>query len=201
MARLYKINEIFYSLQGEGEWAGAPALFVRFSGCNLKCSFCDTDFSRYSLMTADDVAREVAGYGCVHLVFTGGEPFLSLDKELIDAVRSAGIKFIQIETNGTVAPADDGLYDLLDWITCSPKASDICLKRIEELKVLYGDGLRDPRLWESHRLFPMARKYVQPCDSGDPQQNQKTLAQAIEFVKENPQWSLSVQLHKLLHIQ
>ena len=94
-----KINEIFYSLQGEGYHTGTPAIFVRFSGCNLKCDFCDTQHEEGKMMTDDEIIAEVKKYPAVTVVLTGGEPSLWIDDELIDRLHEAG-KYVTIETNG-----------------------------------------------------------------------------------------------------
>lgn len=110
-----KINEIFYSLQGEGCFTGTPAVFIRFSGCNLQCDFCDTAHQEGVWMSDQEIIEEVENYPAAHVVFTGGEPGLQLTRELVLALKEKG-KFIQIETNGTVV-----LPEGIDWITCSPK--------------------------------------------------------------------------------
>ena len=112
-----KINEIFYSLQGEGYHTGTPAIFVRFSGCNLKCDFCDTQHEEGKMMTDDEIIAEVKKYPAVTVVLTGGEPSLWIDDELIDRLHQAG-KYVTIETNGTRP-----LPAAIDWVTCSPKQS------------------------------------------------------------------------------
>ena len=79
MSKTYKINEIFYSLQGEGFYTGTPSVFVRFSGCNLSCPFCDTDHNLGVMMTADEIAAAVNAFPASHVVLTGGEPSLFVD--------------------------------------------------------------------------------------------------------------------------
>ena len=110
-----KINEIFYSLQGEGFHTGTPAVFVRFSGCNLRCSFCDTRHEEGVMMTDEEIVEKVSSFPARIVILTGGEPSLWIDKALISRLREAG-KQICIETNGT-RPLPDGI----DWVTCSPK--------------------------------------------------------------------------------
>ena len=114
MSKTYKINEIFYSLQGEGFYTGTPSVFVRFSGCNLSCPFCDTDHNQGVMMTADEIAAAVNAYPASHVVLTGGEPSLFVDDELTAALHG---HFIAMETNGT-HPVAAGV----DWITMSPKS-------------------------------------------------------------------------------
>ncbi|MDE5710447.1 MAG: 7-carboxy-7-deazaguanine synthase QueE, partial [Bacteroides sp.] len=110
-----KINEIFYSLQGEGYHTGTPAVFVRFSGCNLKCPFCDTQHEEGTQMSDDEILEEVGKYPATTVILTGGEPSLWIDRGFIELLHRAG-KYVCIETNGTRL-----LPDNIDWVTCSPK--------------------------------------------------------------------------------
>ncbi|MBQ7632251.1 MAG: radical SAM protein [Paludibacteraceae bacterium] len=168
---MYKVNEIFYTLQGEGAHSGIPAVFVRFSGCNLRCPWCDTEFTEYTSMTAEQIIEEMnALYDLPNerrkmCVLTGGEPSLQVDTPLIDALHQAGF-YICIETNGT-RPLPPGI----DWITCSPKMvcqsegrsvsetvcqrsclsakrSSLALKQVNEVKVVY-TGDYDPEIWRT----------------------------------------------------
>ena len=107
-----KINEIFYSLQGEGAHTGTPAVFVRFSGCNLKCDFCDTSHESGIEMADEAIIEEVCKYPCRMVILTGGEPGLWIDDALVDALHKAG-KYVAIETNGTQV-----LPEAIDWVTC-----------------------------------------------------------------------------------
>ena len=127
-----KINEIFYSLQGEGYHTGTPAVFVRFSGCNLKCSFCDTQHEEGTLMTDDEIIAEVSKYPAATVILTGGEPSLWIDDALVDRLHEAG-KYVCIETNGTrPLPAS------IDWVTCSPKqGARLAITRMDEVIVVY----------------------------------------------------------------
>ena len=108
----YPVNEIFYSLQGEGRFTGTPAVFVRFAGCNRRCEFCDTDFSESTPMSADEIVAEVEKYPARHVVFTGGEPTLSLDSELCGMLKDRA-HYLQIETNGS-----NPVPRAIDWGTC-----------------------------------------------------------------------------------
>ena len=137
---MYKVNEIFYSLQGEGRWMGRPAVFVRMSGCNLKCPFCDTDFRGYSEMSADDILSRCLEEGgeCRFIVLTGGEPSLQVDEQLISTLHQAGY-YLSMETNGTHA-----IPEGIDWVTCSPKVDfteggEPVVKQVDELKLIF-DG-------------------------------------------------------------
>lgn len=192
----YKINEIFYSLQGEGHNAGKAAVFVRFSKCNLRCPFCDTNFDDYKEMTADEIMIVVRQYTpCKFVVLTGGEPTLQVTPALLKHFHQEGY-YISMETNGThVIPEG------IDWVTCSPKkpfvgTGDITITEANEVKVVY-DGIHPI----SNYGIRSAELYVQPCDVGNVQQNREILNQTIAFVKTHPQWKLSLQLHKLIGIQ
>ena len=123
-----RVNDIFYSLQGEGHNTGRAAIFIRFSGCNLKCPFCDTDFSRYDELTDDDIIERIKDFPSRFVVLTGGEPSLQVDTPLIDKLHAHGYE-IAMETNGT-HPVPAGI----DWTTCSPKGVTN-IKSCDELKV------------------------------------------------------------------
>ena len=110
-----KINEIFYSLQGEGFWAGTPAVFVRFSGCNLRCSFCDTQHETGTTLSEAEIVAKVAQWPARHVVITGGEPSLFLTASLVEQLHSIG-KFVAVETNGT-----HPLPEQVDWVTLRRK--------------------------------------------------------------------------------
>ena len=189
----YRINEIFYSLQGEGANTGTPAVFVRFSGCNLRCAFCDTDFSAFTEMTAEEIARAVASYPAQLVVLTGGEPALQVDETVIDALHAKG-KEIAIETNGTRA-----LPLGIDWVTVSPKESGkLVLSEANELKVVYtGQDVE-----KYYRLYPHARHhYLQPCSVTHDGVTTDNRDEVIRYCMEHPHWSLSLQTHKILNIQ
>lgn len=190
--RLMKINEIFYSLQGEGHYTGTPAVFVRFAGCNLKCSFCDTDFTSFTEMTEDDIVREIGQYPTNHIVITGGEPTLQITASLVSKLHEAG-KYVQIETNGTnVLP--DGCN--IDWVTCSPKYKAVRLQHIDELKVVF-EG-QDMSQYDG---LTASEYRLQPCDTQDEGKNKEILRQTIDFILKNPKWKLSLQTHKILNVR
>jgi 7-carboxy-7-deazaguanine synthase (Cx14CxxC type) len=208
---MYHVKEIFYTLQGEGANAGTPAVFCRFSGCNLwsgreedraeaTCQFCDTDFvgtdgtggGRFE--TADDLARAVDAAGAPArgprlVVLTGGEPMLQVDAALIDALHARGYS-LAIETNGTLAVPDS-----IDWICVSPKAgAKLRQTSGNELKIVYPQAGIDPADFLD---LDFAHRFLQPMDG--PRRAENTAA-AIAYCKANPQWRLSVQTHKALGI-
>ena len=179
-----KINEIFYSLQGEGYHTGTPAVFVRFSGCNLKCSFCDTRHEEGIEMSDAEIMAEVEKYPARMVILTGGEPSLWIDEELITALHRAG-KYVCIETNGT-RPLPQGI----DWVTCSPKKNgELKLARMDEIKVVYeGQNLA------SYEQLPAAHFFLQPCSC-------LNIAETVACVLAHPRWRLSLQTHKLIDIR
>ncbi|MDE6100364.1 MAG: 7-carboxy-7-deazaguanine synthase QueE [Paramuribaculum sp.] len=188
-----KINEIFYSLQGEGCYAGTPAVFVRFSGCNLMCHFCDTSHEAAMDMTEDEVVEHIAIYPARRVILTGGEPTLQLTASFIDKLHSRGY-IIHVESNGTrVLPA------AVDWFVCSPKGDpdDIVATDIDELKVIFDDENCDP---DRYRCVAAKVYLVQPCDYKEQERNRRLRVAAVEFVKRNPDWRLSLQTHKIIDI-
>ena len=208
----YSIKEIFYTLQGEGAHAGRPAVFCRFSGCNLWtgresdrasaiCQFCDTDFvgtdgeGGGKFKTPQELADTIdalwpASYAASkYVVFTGGEPLLQLDTALIDAMHAVGFT-IAIETNGTL-PVPAGV----DWICVSPKmGSELVVKKGSEIKVVIPQTGQDLSAYEQ---LDFENFYVQPMDGPLAEFNTRL---AIETCRRNPKWKLSLQTHKLLQI-
>lgn len=194
-----RVNEIFYSIQGEGRFTGTPSVFIRLSGCNLKCPFCDTEHLSYSEMSEDEIIAEVKKYPATHIVITGGEPLIQLTETLVDKLHSID-KFIQIETNGTRL-ANDMCLAKINWITCSPKFefckdAKVKLYVIDELKVVYTG--QDMSVYDN---ILATEYYLQPCDVKDDKRNTEILAQTINFIKSNPKWKLSLQTQKILNVR
>lgn len=196
MEKTYKVNEIFYSLQGEGSWAGKAAIFVRFSGCNLKCPFCDTDFKAHKDMTIAEILDALEEWKeCRFVVLTGGEPTLQIDNEFIEALLYRAY-YVAIETNGTMP-----VPSLIDWITVSPKSAyvanaDVRIKEANEVKVVY-DGEHEP----SDFGIEADEYFVQPCDVGNPKRNAEIIRESVEWVKQHPKWRLSLQQQKILNVR
>lgn len=192
----YKVNEIFYSLQGEGARAGSANVFVRFSDCNLRCikereGFdCDTEFVSGRYLELSDLVEEVRKTGgkCRSVVFTGGEPAIQMDDEIVKKFHEAGF-YLAIETNGTI-PLPEGL----DWICVSPKTADHTLRvlKADEVKYVRHTGQALP----SKISIEAVHKFVSPAfTSGGI--DRETLSYCTQLVKENPEWKLSIQQHKL----
>ena len=194
-----RVNEIFHSLQGEGYNSGTPAVFIRFSGCNLQCPFCDTQHESGTEMTEQEVVEAVKHLAprSSLVVITGGEPALQLTASLIDALHEIG-KRVAVETNGTLP-----LPPNVDWITLSPKNAWLgdeavpVLTRADELKVLY-DGSHDPSSFDS---IAATHRFLQPMDTGDANRNADLMQQAADYCLQHPQWRLSLQIHKILNIR
>ncbi len=179
-----KINEIFYSIQGEGFFTGTPAVFVRFSGCNLACGFCDTEHREGSWMSEAEIVAEVVKFPARHVVLTGGEPGLFVTGELIRKLKSRGC-FVQIETNGT-----QELPEGIDWVTCSPKAEgELRVGRIDELKVVYTGQEMEPYDRMEAKVY-----CLQPCSGANTQE-------VMDYLLAHPRWRLSLQTHKLLNVR
>lgn len=198
-----KVNEIFYSLQGEGFNTGTPAIFVRLSGCNLDCPFCDTDHISGKEMTEGEIIEEVSRYKASLVVITGGEPALQLTESLVEMLHLLG-KTVAVETNGTVE-----LPKNVDWITLSPKDAFLgekakpVLKYADELKVVFGEDMcKDARPCVStYANINVNHRFLQPCDTGDASKNAEIIQKTIDYCKEHPEWRLSLQTHKILNIR
>lgn len=211
----YAVKEIYYTLQGEGAQTGRPAVFCRFSGCNLWsgresdretaiCRFCDTDFvgtdgvrgGKFSEpetlagVVADCWTEGAAIDGPRLVVCTGGEPFLQLDGPLIEALRRRGFE-VAVETNGTIeAPAE------VDWLCVSPKAGAPLVQRSgDELKLVYPQDDAPP---EAFVDLPFRHFFLQPMDGPDRDHNTRA---AVDYCLAHPKWRLSLQTHKYVGIE
>jgi organic radical activating enzyme len=183
----YRINEIFYSIQGEGYHTGTPAIFIRFAGCNLKCDFCDTEHQTVNKrLSAADILAEIQMYPARIVVLTGGEPTLQVDDNLIRTLRMQGRK-VHIETNGT-----NEVSRYVDWITLSPKTKNIKQTCCDELKIVFDGDIQ--KVLEHEMDIHPTHKFLQPMSGTNTEE-------AIKFIKANPQWKLSIQTHRLLKIQ
>ena len=195
---MYPVNEIFYSLQGEGFNTGTPSVFIRLSGCNLRCDFCDTKHQSHTMMSAPQIVDEVMHYPSAPLiVLTGGEPSMYVDEELIQSLKMTG-KTIAIETNGT-RPLPAGI----DWVTLSPKMTfkggdnlPCVLTSCDELKVVYtGQDLNE------YDHIDAKHRFLQPCYVDDYEQRQFNMKACVKAVLNNPTWRLSLQAHRFLNIK
>ncbi|MEZ5756655.1 MAG: 7-carboxy-7-deazaguanine synthase [Emcibacteraceae bacterium] len=207
----YSVKEIFYTLQGEGAQSGRPAVFCRFSGCNLWsglerdrenaiCNFCDTDFvgtngeNGGKFKDADALADKVASLwphadqGKPYIVCTGGEPLLQLDVPLIKAFQAHGFE-VAVETNGTIkAPKE------LDWVCVSPKdMSQLVQISGDELKLVYPQDNVQPQDIEKLKF---THYYLQPKDEAGIDHTKEV----VDYCLHHPKWKLSLQTHKIIGI-
>ena len=258
--RTFRVNDIFYSLQGEGRNTGRAAVFIRFAGCNLRCPFCDTEFDSFREMTDKEIIETI---DCILqttdcrpqttdyrpqttdyrlqairplVVLTGGEPTLQVDETFVDLLHQHSYE-VAMESNGT-RPAPRNL----DWLTVSPKIAksegqknrdekqevrgekqEVSDERLpDELKIVFDEGI-DPESFlsplTSHlspltsHLSPLTSHhsplssqlspllYLQPCDTGDAERNAAITKACVAYIKEHPQWRLSLQTHKLIGIE
>ena len=201
---ILNVVEIFHSIQGEGANAGKAAVFVRLACCNMSCWYCDTDWSKSTKMTVSQVLDEVKKHSNPEdfpnnlLIWTGGEPTLQLTDEILEFFKDY---YNCIETNGT-----NPVPGKIEYISCSPKVSPMVLRKnfthVNEYRypIEVGDVL--PDISE----LPHADNYfVSPIFIGVEkerfQQVNENIEYSIRFIKKNPEWRLSLQLHKLLSIR
>ena len=189
---VYRVNEIFYSIAGEGIQVGRPMTFVRLSGCNLRCPFCDTEFDSFSEWTIEEIVQEVQRHPAEWVCMTGGEALLQNIAPLCKALKNAGYH-LHIESNGTVSP-DPVLFDLVEHWTVSPKKPEIApgFERITELKYVVGEAFKESHVDDSRS----DHVYLQP-ESSKPEFTEE----ALDILKRHPRWRLSYRLHKVLNLQ
>ena len=197
-----RINEIFYSLQGEGHHTGYPSVFIRFSGCNLQCPFCDTRHNEGVAMTDTDIIRAVNLYKADWVVLTGGEPSLYIDADFIRLLHQATGKKIAIETNGT-----NKLPDGIDWVTVSPKTGIDDMIGEPKIKVEHADEIKVVDVGqdlESYFDLPCRGEktlmYLQPCYVADKKMREANTMRTVRRVLQDPRWTLSLQIHRYLGI-
>lgn len=184
-----KVNEIFYSLQGEGARAGEPSIFIRLSDCNLRCDFCDTEFVSGKEMTIGEIMEELKRYPCKVIVWTGGEPTLQLTDEICEQFQQAGFRQC-IETNGT------GKVPMaIDFISLSPKVAEHIVKKnvpvCDEVRYVRAPGQQIPQ-----PATDASYLYLSPQADGD-KISAQSLEHCVRLCMQNPQWRLSVQQHKI----
>jgi len=208
---MYKIKEIYFTLQGEGFHTGRSSIFIRFSGCNLWsgnekdrdkaiCNWCDTDFvgtdgpngGKYSVNQIQDTLLKLWPNNNLdkpYVICTGGEPLLQLDNKLIKGIHDIGFE-IGLETNGSLLPPPG-----IDWVCVSPKANtNLILKKGNELKFVYPQNKINPKKYEKLNFDYF---FIQPMDGINQKENIK---KSKKFIMKNPQWGLSLQTHKIIGI-
>ena len=217
---MYTVKELFPTLQGEGAHAGRAAVFCRFAGCNLwsgreedrasaVCQFCDTDFvgsdgiGGGKFNHAQELADAIedswksteAGPQQRYVVFTGGEPLLQLDEDLITALHQKGFE-LAIETNGTIK-----IPKGVDWVCVSPKAgSELIVLQANELKLVVPQAGHDSleKLMSRFEKMDYRNRFLQPMDGPNLKSNMEL---AVALCQKRPLWRLSIQSHKLIGIR
>ena len=196
--KTYSLNETFMSIQGEGINVGTPSLFIRFAGCNLKCSFCDTDFSEKYVIGQDNFLEwldaTITKKRVYHVVLTGGEPMLQDIHPIIELVTDGfHHRTIQIETNGTIP---DNSIRSRACITVSPKTPDFKQREGTELKLVY-TGQEDLEEYMDNTEFDFY--YLQPCWKDGSANIMETYRKVMAMRERG--WMLSLQVHKLIGVR
>ena len=196
---MYKIVEIFHSVQGEGARAGIPHVFIRFGKCNLACEWCDTDFETYEEMNVKEIVEIVKEFNCNKVIYTGGEPMLNDLWPISRELKKLGIE-LSCESNGTIEIPEG----LLDWICISPKDQEYPSVKIrqrsgDELKVVYVG--QDLTMYDDLKQG-FDNLFLQPCyiESETVEWNGKNFSLTEDVVKANSEWRLSLQTHKWMQI-
>jgi 7-carboxy-7-deazaguanine synthase (Cx14CxxC type) len=206
----YSIKETYLTIQGEGAYTGRVAVFCRFSGCNLwnglkedrstaVCSFCDTEFVGIDgpgggkFESPEILTKHILsfwnGTDDPFVVFTGGEPLLQMDDQLVEELKKEYVE-MAIETNGTLMPPDG-----IDWICVSPKQkAKLLVTKGDELKIVYPQDGLDPSNFLDLDFDVFS---LQPMDGPEYNNN---LEETLVYCRKHPEWRLSLQTHKYLQI-
>ena len=190
------VNEIFYSLQGEGARQGEASIFIRLSGCNLKCDYCDTDYAEGEKMSLEQIVNVIQPYPCQWIIWTGGEPTLQLSDEVLLFFKQQGYRQA-IESNG-----HRKLSDLLDYTVVSPKGFDTTYaqqinSKVNEVRLPVEKDKDIPRI----ESLPLADNYfLSPVFTQDACTTDANIRYCVNYIQAHPEWRLSVQMHKLIGI-
>ncbi|MDR2086187.1 MAG: 7-carboxy-7-deazaguanine synthase QueE [Dysgonamonadaceae bacterium] len=190
------VKEIFYSLQGEGGRQGEASIFIRLTGCNLSCDFCDTDFESGSNRSVEQILSSIRRFPCRWIVWTGGEPTLQLTDEILLFFKEAGFRQA-IESNGYKQ-----LSTLLNYTVVSPKGKKTYAKainpRVDEVRLPVQEGDPIPPL----EMLPEAHFFfLSPVFTGNEVSTKANIDYCVEQIKRFPCWRLSLQIHKLIGIE
>ena len=191
---MYDLVEIFESLQGEGRNSGKRCVFVRFARCNLKCEWCDTAVEKCFSLDRAALLDEIAQYRARNVILTGGEPTLQREMpELIAELRRRGY-WIAVETNGT---NELEWLKFVDYVSVSPKAEypgSLKLTQANEVRVVASCPEVVEFCKSLRERITATDYYISPCE----RKGEFDFATAKAALEELPDWSLSVQLHKLI---
>lgn len=199
---LYALHEIFETLQGEGRNTGRPCVFVRFSGCNLACPWCDTDFSPKVRLKLEALLERIDACSARSVILTGGEPLLQPGLlPLAQGLKARGF-WVGVETNGTLEPGA-ALRANLDYIATSPKlGAPLALERADEVRLVVADGVTQEWCEAIRARLPAHDYYLSPCDDGARLRVRGAIALLgrLNVSAPEPPWRLSLQTHKLAGI-
>ena len=191
-----RVKEIFYSLQGEGGRQGEASIFIRLSGCNLKCDFCDTDFSGGENMSLEQILSMIRKFSSRWIVWTGGEPTLQLTDECLLFFKQAGF-FQAVESNG-----HNELLKLFDYTVISPKDFTDYAKKINPQVDEVRLTVKENDYITSIKSLPEAKYYfLSPIFTEDADNTRKNIDYCVKIIKQSPEWRLSLQIHKLIMIE
>ena len=191
-----KVKEIFYSLQGEGGRQGAASIFVRLSGCNLKCDFCDTDFSGGKDMSCEQILQQISQFPCRWIIWTGGEPTLQLTDDCLMFFKQSGFHQA-IESNGCYP-----LSELLDYTVVSPKGVSTYAKSVNSQVNEIRLPVRESDHIPSIETLPEADHYfLSPIFTKNPVETKKNIEYCVKIIKQKTEWRLSLQMHKWIGIE
>lgn len=193
----FELVEIFESFQGEGRNAGRQCVFIRFAGCNLACPWCDTERTARFSATLDEIMSEVRSHRVRSVILTGGEPTIVRGIEALVAALRRENFWIAVETNGSSSLADAPWLAFVDYVACSPKAEfpdSLRLERADEVRVVASSADVETFCRSLRERISATDWYISPCERG----GNIDFASAKTVLARLPDWSLSVQLHKLL---
>tara|TARA_R100001086_G_scaffold201328_2_gene117501 strand:- start:282 stop:902 length:621 start_codon:yes stop_codon:yes gene_type:complete len=206
---MLRVNDIFYTIQGEGYHAGTPSIFIRLSQCNLTCSFCDTEFLYGEPRPVDWIITEVKkkGQDCKFIVLTGGEPSMHDIGPLVRELKKNKY-YVMIETNGMFK-----LPKELDWVCCAPKIRPQSKKHIvktaNEFKFVVGvggkmpniEGLSAEHFWLSPMNHTSINKKIKVGEKGCTEVSPSAASYCVKMVKDNPRFKLNLQMHKYIGVE
>ena len=218
-----KINEIFYSIQGESAWTGYPTVFVRLQGCNMECTYCDTKYAQKKggkEMTPEEVAEEIRKYPASYICFTGGEPLLQQD-EIIKVIRKLADPYtaFSIETNGTIVPSQhfriaqvpiENMRFVYDFKLPSAFKRRKDYEKYKEnflvniVPATVGRYIEVKFVTNAHvddldEIMHIAKFIPHICMSISPQWGKVDLRDLVNWIKENlPKVRMQLQMHKII---
>ncbi|WP_185858696.1 7-carboxy-7-deazaguanine synthase QueE [Blattabacterium cuenoti] len=197
----FPIKEIFYSLQGEGYYCGIPACFIRFEGCDIQCPWCDSKetwiIQKKDFISIKKIITRINSFKGKNIIITGGEPMMWDISPLTKLLKKKGYH-IHIETSGSYSIKEK----YMDWITISPKKNKLPLienyNKINELKIIVSDE-EDFLFAEEQSTYVKNNNCILLLQ---PEWNNsiEITPKIISYIKENPKWRISVQIHKILNI-